>query len=61
MPAEPVPLIGSVSGFAVRNTVRSRSHVSSSTREELGVEMAEHRVRASASTTSGYGLQGPGP
>ncbi len=36
MPADPVPLIGSVNALAVRNTVRSRSHVSSSTVRNSG-------------------------
>ena len=44
MPAEPVPLIGSVSVFSVRKTSRSRSAISSSTDEEVGIEMPEHRT-----------------
>ena len=36
MPAEPVPLIGNVSGLSVRNTCRSRSHVSSSSATNSG-------------------------
>jgi hypothetical protein len=36
MPAEPVPLIGKVSAFAVRNAARSRSPISSSTTRKSG-------------------------
>jgi hypothetical protein len=60
MPADPVPEIGSVIGLAVRNTVRSRSHVSSRMATNAG-SRCPSIGRASASTASGYGLQGPGP
>ncbi len=43
IPAEPVPLTGNVSGLSVRKTWRSRSLVSSSSVDELGVEVAEQR------------------
>ena len=36
MPADPVPLTGSVNSFDVRNTLRRRSHVSSSTARKSG-------------------------
>ena len=43
MPAEPVPLIGSVNAFSVRNTARRRSRDLVEHDEEVGVEVAEHR------------------
>ena len=45
MPAEPVPLIGSVSALEVAKTRRSRSFVLVEHRQELRVEVAEHRSR----------------
>ena len=60
MPAEPVPLIGSVSVFAVRNTARSRSPISSSTTRKSG-SRCPSTGRWNASITSGYGFDGPGP
>ena len=52
IPAEPVPLSGSVRALAVRKTARSRSHVSSSTARN-SVSRWPSRGRASAATTSG--------
>jgi len=52
MPAEPVPLIGSVSSFSVRNTARSRSIVWSMTRMNSG-SMCPSIGRPSAATASG--------
>src|SRR5262245_58541773 len=60
IPAEPVPETGRVMGLAVRNTVRSRSQVSSSTATNSGSRWPS-MGRARAATASGYGLQGPGP
>src|SRR6266511_5519002 len=60
MPAEPVPLIGSVSALRVRNTVRSRAIVSSSSARNSG-SMCPSNGRASAAVASGYGFDGPGP
>ena len=60
IPAEPVPLIGRVNAFSVRNTVRSRSMVSSSTWMNSG-SMCPSIGRESAATASGYGFDGPGP
>ena len=60
MPAEPVPLIGSVSWLSVRNTVRRRAIVSSSSAMNSG-SMCPSSGRASAATASGYGFDGPGP
>jgi hypothetical protein len=60
IPAEPVPEMGSVIGFAVRKTARSRSHVSSRRATNSGSRWPSIG-RPRASTASGYGLQGPGP
>ena len=60
IPAEPVPLIGSVSAFAVWNTARSRSAISSSTTRKSGSRWPR-TGRWNASITSGYGFDGPGP
>ena len=60
MPAEPVPLIGSVSVFSVRNAARSRSPISSSTARKSGSRWPS-TGRWNASITSGYGFDGPGP
>ena len=60
MPAEPVPLIGSVSVLSVRNAARSRSPISSSTTRKSGSRWPS-TGRWNASITSGYGFDGPGP
>ena len=60
MPADPVPLIGSVSAFSVRKTRRSRSAISSSTSRNSG-SRCPSTGRWNASITSGYGFDGPGP
>ena len=60
MPADPVPLTGSVRAFDVRNTRRSRSFVSSSMRRNSGSRWPSTGA-ASAMVTSGYGFDGPGP
>src|SRR5439155_691682 len=60
IPADPVPLLGSASALAVRNTARSRSHVSSSTERNSG-SRCPSRGRVIASTAAGDGLHGPGP
>src|SRR5437879_6094344 len=60
IPADPVPLIGSVSALVVRKTARRRSQVSSSTDKNSGSRWPSIG-RVIASTTSGYGLHGPGP
>src|SRR5262249_42772192 len=60
MPAEPVPESGSVKVFSVRNTVRSRAIVSSSTARNSG-SMCPSSGRANAAVASGYGFDGPGP
>ena len=60
MPAEPVPLIGSVRALSVPNTTRRRSHVSSSTTRKSGSRWPS-RGPASAIVTTGYGFDGPGP
>ena len=52
IPAEPVPLIGSVSSLSVRNTARRRSHVSSSSARKSG-SRCPSSGRANASATSG--------
>ena len=44
IPAEPVPLIGNVSVFAVWNTARNRSAISSSTTRKSGIQVAEDRT-----------------
>ena len=60
MPADPVPLIGTVSAFFVRNTLRRRSIVSSSSARNSG-SRCPRTGRVSAATASGYGFDGPGP
>ena len=60
MPAEPVPLIGNVSAFSVRKTVRRRAMISSRIARNSG-SRCPSIGRASAATTSGYGFDGPGP
>ena len=60
MPADPVPLTGSVSALPVAKTRRSRSFVSSSRSRNWGSRWPRTGP-ARAMATSGYGLEGPGP
>ena len=60
IPAEPVPLMGSVSELMVTKTLRSRSLVLSSSSRNWGSRWPKTGP-ASAMATSGYGFEGPGP
>ena len=60
MPADPVPEIGKVSALLVPNTARSRSQVSSRIVKNSGSRWPSSGC-VNAATTSGYGLDGPGP